>query len=53
MIRFTASKIKENGIRILAKGWTPFFARVAPLHCFQMPLYEQIRVRMFGLDYFD
>jgi hypothetical protein len=42
-----------GGLRIFFRGWTPFFGRLAPLALITLPLYEQIRKRVFGLEYLE
>jgi len=44
------SIVREEGPLVLYRGWTVFFARLAPLLCVMMPLYEQTR-RALGLGY--
>jgi len=48
-----SQEIKANGASLLYRGWTPFFIRIAPIMTFYMPLFEQIRVKVFGLGYFN
>ena len=43
----------EGGVRAFFRGWTPFFGRLAPLSLISLPLYEQIRRRVFGLEYLE
>jgi len=44
------SIVREEGPLVLYRGWTVFFARLAPLLCVMMPLYEQTRF-FLGLGY--
>ena len=41
---------QEGGVRIFFKGWSLFFARVAPLFLIQLPMYEQAR-KLLGMDF--
>ena len=43
---------KNEGPLVVFKGWMPYFARVAPLFVFNLPLYEQIRC-LFGLGFME
>jgi Mitochondrial carrier protein len=40
----------EAGPKVFFRGWTLFFARVAPLFIVQLPMYEQTR-RLLGMDF--
>lgn len=42
--------LKEHGMSVFLRGWTPFFLRSSPVIITGMPLYEQVR-RLLGLDY--
>ena len=42
----------SEGPQVFLKGWTPFFARVAPLLIFNLPLYEQIRC-LLGIGFLE
>lgn len=41
---------QDHGPRGFFRGWSLFFARVAPLFVVQLPLYEQAR-RLLGMDF--
>ena len=43
---------REEGASVFFRGWTPMFARVAPLAVVFFPVYEQIR-RLVGLGFMD
>ena len=40
--------IRAEGVGVLARGWVPFFFRMAPIFTVQMTIYEQCR-RLLGL----
>jgi dicarboxylate transporter 10 len=44
--------VREEGMAVFFRGWSPFFVRVVPLFTINLPLYEQIR-RLFGIGYLD
>ena len=41
-----------EGVGVLARGWVPFFFRMAPIFTVQMTIYEQCR-RLLGLSYME
>lgn len=43
--------VREEGLAVLYRGFTPAAARQVPVMAVQMPIVEQIRKRVFGLDY--
>jgi hypothetical protein len=44
--------IRAEGVGVLARGWVPFFFRMAPIFTVQMTIYEQCR-RLLGLSYME
>lgn len=48
IVRFAGKMFQTRGLGFFYRGWSPFFIRVAPLHVIQMPVYEQIRMKMCG-----
>jgi len=50
--RLAARVLREEGARALFRGWSLFFARVAPLYAMQLPMYEAVRVSL-GMGYME
>ena len=50
VLHCAVSLAREAGVGAFFRGWTPMFARVAPVYVLYLPAYEQVR-RAFGLDY--
>ena len=44
--------VREEGVGVFFRGWSPFFVRVVPLFVINLPLYEQIR-RVLGIGYLN
>ena len=44
--------VREEGPRVLLRGWLPLFVRLVPLFSVMLPLYEQCR-RALGMAYLD
>ena len=51
VVAFASEMLREEGPAAFYRGWTALFVRVAPLYILYLPIYEQVRVRVFGLDY--
>ena len=47
----TNNRPASAGPSTFYRGWTALFVRVAPLYVIYLPVYEQVRVRVFGLGY--
>ena len=52
LLHCAATIRREEGASVFFRGWTPMFARVAPLAVVFFPVYEQIR-RLVGLGFMD
>ena len=50
LVKYVVELVQAEGILSLYRGWTPLFARVAPVYVIYLPLYEQFR-KMLGLGY--
>ena len=51
VVAFASAMLRDEGPAAFYRGWTALFVRVAPLYILYLPIYEQVRVRVFGLDY--
>mmetsp|Transcript_100039 Transcript_100039/g.311087 ORF Transcript_100039/g.311087 Transcript_100039/m.311087 type:complete len:91 (-) Transcript_100039:24-296(-) len=43
--------VREEGLAVLYRGFSAAAARQVPVMAVQMPIVEQIRKRLFGLEY--
>lgn len=43
--------VKHEGIAVFYRGWSPFFLRLVPSFVLMLPLYEQVRSKIFNIGY--